>query len=262
MESGGANDGTPRRPADTPHATPPGQRGWTHPSEAGLHRRLETDRRRSRLLVLGLVAVCGGVLVGFATVMPSWTGRDAPDAATASPTPLAGSLAMVEDSGSPGGEAVTGLVVDDGHHLIAPGAALGPGAEVEVELDGSRAKGTPVATDDTTGLVLLRLSAPLGLAPERSDGAAVGDALRLVHFGPDGGLHAHQLTTRSTEAQLVSTGNGVTTDVLALEGTARGQGPLADEDGRLAGWLMASEDGRSMALPVDQLMGTVQDMVG
>ena len=262
MEPGGANDGTHRPPADLPQGTPPGQRGWTHPSEAGLHRRLETDRRRSRLLVLGLVAVCGGVLLGFAAVVPSWTGTDAPDAATTSRTALGGSLAMVEDPGAPGGEAVTGLVVDDGRHVIAPGAAPGPRSDVEVELGGARATGTPVATDDATGLVLLRLSTPLGFAPALSDGAAVGDALRLVHFGPDGGTHVHRLTTRSTRARLASTGNGVTTDVLALEGTTRGQGPLADDDGRLAGWLVASEDGRSMALPVDQLMDTVQGMVG
>lgn len=211
--------------------------------------------------MLGLVAVCAGVLVGIAAVVPTWTDDGADPQDHTAHAALEESLAMVELLDHPDSDPVTGLVVDDGHHVVVPAVALGHGGEVAVRIEGGRTSATLVATHDASGLALLRLAAPFGESPTLTDGTAVGDPLMLVHFGPDGDRHAHQFTADSTEAEMTTENPQEVVGMLGLEGPTRGQGPLADHDGRLAGWVMAPEAGASLAYPTGALMETVRQML-
>jgi len=130
-------------------------RQWTHPSEIGLETRVHVDRRRGHALVIGLIAVGVGVLVGTAAMATVLSGSDRTVSTESVDVAPSDSLALVDVIDGGDSTHVTGLLVDDGHHVLvaadgldAAGLAatghghrrndLGPASDADLEPDAIR----------------------------------------------------------------------------------------------------------------------------
>ncbi|MEZ5270391.1 MAG: hypothetical protein R2789_18215 [Microthrixaceae bacterium] len=156
-------DDEPLEPWSAPDGGPPRQ--WTHPSEAGLQVRVQTDRRRGRRLALSLLAIGTGVLLGTALVATLLRSDETAASTETDRAPLHDCLAMV-DVVSEGEELqVTGLLVDDGRHVLVVGEDLRGAERIAVRIGGSRTGAELVAMDPYADLSLLELHASAGSTP-------------------------------------------------------------------------------------------------
>lgn len=237
------------------------QRQWTHPSEMGMQARVRVDRRRSRVMVIGLVAVGAGVLLTTAAVAAMISGSEPATPIAAADVPLSDSLALVDVTGANGDSAhVTGLLVDDGRHVLVVGDGFEATDQLAVSIGGARTNGTVAARDPYVDLMLLELETPSGSAPEMSPRPMVGDALRIVRFDPSGhrrSVHVHVDDVAMTWSRPDYT---VAEGVMALSGDTADTGVLIDPNGAVAGLVIGTADGRSVAYHSDTLRVLVDRM--
>ena len=232
-------------------------RQWTHPSEMGLQARVRVDRRRSRALVIGLVAIGAGVLLGTAAMATVFSESVRDPRTESAHVPLAGCLALVDVMGDDGSTHVTGLLVDDGHHVLVSGDGLEAADRLAVSIGGSRTTGTVVAHDPYIDLVLLQLETPSGSPPEMSPNPIVGDSLRIVHFDSAGRRRSSQVRVDDVALRWSRPNHTVADGVMALSGDTADTGVLADPNGAVAGLVIGTADGRSVAYGSDMLTSLV-----
>ncbi|MCB0953446.1 MAG: hypothetical protein KDB13_12155, partial [Microthrixaceae bacterium] len=75
---------------------------------------------------------------------------------------------------------MTGLLVDDGRHVLVVGEDLRGAERIAVRIGGSRTGAELVAMDPYADLSLLELHASAGSTPEIGDEPEVGEPLRIV----------------------------------------------------------------------------------
>ena len=249
-------DDEPLEPWSAPDGGPPRQ--WTHPSEAGLQVRVQTDRRRGRRLALSLLAIGTGVLLGTALVATLLRSDETAASSETDRAPLHNCLAMV-DVVSEGEELqVTGLLVDDGRHVLVVGEDLRGAERIAVRIGGSRTGAELVAMDPYADLSLLELHASAGSTPEIGDEPEVGEPLRIVHFDDAGTRHSSQAVVSEVAARWTRPDHTVAENVLTLEGDTTDSGVLVDPSGSVTGMVIGSADGRSVAYGREELARVVQ----
>jgi hypothetical protein len=219
----------------------------------GLQARVRVDRRRSRALVIGLVAIGAGVLLGTAAMATVFSGSERTRRIESAHVPLADCLALVDVMGGDGSTHVTGLLVDDGHHVLVAGDGLDAADRLAVSIGGSRTTGTVVAQDPYVDLVLLQLETPSGSPPEMSPHPVVGDSLRIVHFDSAGNRRSSQVRVDDVALRWSRPDHTVADGVMALSGDIADTGVLADPNGAVAGLVIGTADGRSVAYGSDML---------
>lgn len=233
-------------------------RQWTHPSEMGLQARVHTDRRRSRALVVALVAIGAGVLLGTAAMAAVFSRSERTDSAASAPAPLEGCLALVDVIDADGSDELTGLLVDDGRHVLVAGDGLEAADRLAVRIGGSRTTGTVVAQDPYADLALLSLESLSGSRPEMSPRPSVGDPLRIVHFDTAGHRRSSQVRVQDVAMTWSRPDHTVADDVMVLSGDVADSGVLVDPSGAVAGLVIGAAEGRSVAYDSDVLQSLVE----
>jgi hypothetical protein len=228
-------------------------RQWTHPSELGLQARVRVDRRRSRALVIGLVAIGAGVLLGTAAMATVFSQSTRGVTTESANVPLADCLALVDVMGTDGSTHVTGLLVDDGRHVLVVGEDLEAADRLAVRIGGSRTTATVVAQDPYADLVLLQLETSSGSPPEMSSNPVVGDSLRIVHFDSAGNRRSSQVRVDDVALTWSRPDHTVADGVMALSGDTADSGVLADPNGAVAGLVIGTVGRRSVAYGSDML---------
>lgn len=219
----------------------------------GLQARVRVDRRRSRALVIGLVAIGAGVMLGTAAMATvfSESARTAPT--ESANIPLLHCLALVDVMGAGGSTHVTGLVVDDGRHVLVAGDGLDAADRLAVSIGGSRTSASVVAQDPYIDLVLLKLETPSGSPPDMSSRPVTGDTLRIVRFDSAGRRRSSQVRVDNIALMWSRPDYTVADGVMALSGDTADSGVLADPNGAVAGLVIGTADGRSVAYGSDTL---------
>lgn len=223
--------------------------------------RVDSDRRRGRLLVVGLVAVGVSVMVGTALAARAFSGSGRGDDLAAPPEVLHDCLAMVETIGPEGTTHTTGLLMDDGRHVVVAGDGFGQAGRIAVRIGGARTSAAVVAEDSYMDLTVVRLETPSGSAPDVASEVDPGDPVRLVHFD-DSGMR------RSTSARVAATGlvwsrpdHTIADDVLMVDGVEADSGVLAGPDGRVAGLVIGTQEGHAVAYPAQALSSVVSRLM-
>ncbi len=258
-------DSDPLIPPESPPTD--GPRVWTHPSEAGMAARVHTDRRRGLALVIGLMALGAGVLLGTAVMTTAFSRKDDSAKASAAPTtdPLETCLALVEVHSGDSSSHLNGLLVDNGHHVVVSeadldGADFTSAERLTVRIHGSRTTATVVARDPFADLALLRLNSPAGSEPEMSPAPAAGDSLRAVRFDSGGQRRSTMVRVDGVGTTWVRPGRSATDDVMTLSGDIVKAGVLVDPSGAVAGLVIGTDDGRSVAYSSSVLSTLVEQL--
>ena len=238
-------------PDDAGRPTPPAQRPWQHPSEVGHECRVHADRRRGRLLVVGVVAVGAGALLAAALLARQDRG---PVSSADAEAPMGRSLARVEMLDGTSTQPVTGVVIDRAGHVVVSESLLGNASTVRVHCDGTYSEATVVASDPVSDLAVLEMSTPAGGPPSLDDTLRPSEPLTLVSFSEDGDRWMRQVVIDGGSAQAELPNGSVARDLLAASGASVAHGVLTDDRGRLAGWVMAASGNQVMAYPPRQVM--------
>ncbi len=235
-------------------------RQWTHPSEAGLQARVKVDRRRGRRLALSLVAIGTGVLLGTAVVATLIRSDDSVAAPEPSSEPLHECLALVDAVVDGEQHQVTGLLVDDGRHVLLVGADLRDADRISVRIGGSSTGAELVALDPYSDLSLLELDAGAGSRPDIGEEPDTGQHLRIVHYDDSGTRRSRQAVVADVGVMWTRPDHTIAENVLTLEGDTTDSGVLVDHSGSVTGIVIGESDGSSVALGREQLAQVVQKL--
>ncbi len=212
------------------------------------------------MLVLVLVVLGFAVLAGVAA-LASCRAREGSEPGTSSVAPATEhTVAMVETEAHTDMDPLTGVVVDDGSHVLVAGIGADDGKRIAVYLGEEPTSATLLGTDRVSGLSLLHVDGTTADTPELDGGTYPGEAVRLLHYGADDRVHSHRMTVKTTDAEPAAPHERPAAGLLALSGPSQNPGPLMDPDGRLVGWVVGSDDGRATAYPVDKLMNIVASL--
>lgn len=253
----------------------PGQRTWTHPSEAGLAVRGLSYRRRSSALAAGVVLSGLGLLV---TGLLLGTGRDG-GPATATSDPMSApersvvTVMAVRDGAL---EVSVGAVLDRRGHVVVPAGAVEGADEVWVRCAGRHVEqASAVGADAEADVAVLRLRAPAG--EPVSPASRVSEGLPVITVGATGDA------TTVDEAALGGRVRPGTDEGLALvheldvapTGVSNASfGPTANEwsdrlvfarDGRLVGFTVAgssaTDPGAHLVRPAVPMLSVARRLV-
>lgn len=223
--------------------------------------RVDTDRRRGRALVFGLVALGVGVMLGTAAVTKVFSDSGSDHSTAARPEVLSQCLALVEVIDPSGSSHTTGLLFDEGRHVVVAADGLHEAGRIAVRIGGARTSGTVVARDSYMDLAVIRLEAPSGARPEMETELDVGDTLTLVRFDDQGRRSSGTSQVQATGIIWSRPDHTVADDVVMLGGTAADSGVLADPEGRVAGLVIGSQDGHTVAYSTGELQRLVTEMM-
>ncbi len=144
----------------------PSQR-WQHPSEVGLAVRGRTDRRRSTILVTGLLLGGVSLLVSGVLLGSMDHGEGGDDLTEDRIEHAVVNVVVVEDGIS---STATGLVIDRDGHVAVRAGALRDADEIWARCADARMDAaTVIAVDEDEDLAVLRLSSPGGRPAEVSE---------------------------------------------------------------------------------------------
>ncbi len=265
---------------------PPEARSWRHPSElhaagAGMVFAAAPGWRRSAVLAVGTAAlvaiVAGALLLAKTGSSPRAATLDTMPVGTAAVTPCCTlspvltrdaeqAVVSIETAGSR--VAGCGVVVADG--LVATTeAALGASRTVRiVAATGRLLEGQVLATDHDSGVVLLRLSAPLPVAQmDVGDRLGSGTPALAVAMRPvSGGRPPRAIWTSATVVAVGKPPPGAPATSMA-QITVRGASvpvmpgePLVDRRGRVLGILDAASGVERSFLPMPLVVGVSSDL--
>lgn len=158
-------DPGPEGDADLPAGAP--QR-WQHPSEVGLAQRGRTDRRRTTAIAAGVLLGGLGLLVYGVMLGTMDHADERPDTSVADRIEQSvANVVIVTDGMS---ATTTGLVLDEGGHLLVSAADLRGADEIWARCaDGHLESASLVAVDDDEDLAVVRISSPAGRPAELSE---------------------------------------------------------------------------------------------
>ncbi len=151
---------------DTPDHRTGGPQRWQHPSEVGLAVRGRSDRRRSAVIVAGLLLGGVGLLVS-GVLLGSMDDAETDDVVADRIEHSVANVVVVQDGV---GSTVTGLVLDHDGHLAVRAGALRGAEEIWARCaDGQMESASVVAVDPDKDLAVLRLAAPAGRPAQVSE---------------------------------------------------------------------------------------------
>jgi len=164
-------------------------RGWQHPSEVGLATRGRADRRRTTMIASGVLIGGLGVLLSGLVI----GNLGGPATATASTIPVQRaerSVALVMSYEGDDATSSSGLVLDDQGHLLVDSDTVTGADRIWAKCaDGEMQPAEVVGSDDSTGLVVLRIDRPRGDPVSVAElPPSSGEELRVVssrHGGAD-----------------------------------------------------------------------------
>jgi S1-C subfamily serine protease len=266
---------------------PPEARSWRHPSElhmAGVTAVLAASHgwRRSAALVVGttaLIAIAAGALLLVKTgSSPGTVTLDTMPIGTAAVTPCCTlsplvtrdaeqSVVSIEPTVGPG---ATGCGVVIAAHLVATTAAALAGARTVhvVAATGRLLDGVVHGVDRVSGIVILRLSAPLPAA-QMNVGDTLGSGTPALAVAMRPAASGHEPVAIWTSGTVVSVGEAPPgePETSMAQITVRGAAvpkmpgePLLDRQGRVEGILDGASGAERSFLPMSLVMGVSNDL--
>ncbi len=241
-----------------PAGDPPAQRTWVHPSEMGHTKRVGHDRRRSRRLLVGLMAVAVGALGASFVVTRTLGNSSAGDVATATSTQP--HTVLVESMDGENTDAGTAIVMDDDGHIVTTATEVDGLAKVRVLCGDHYRNARVIAHDDEMNLAVMHLDDPYGTPPAMAE-ARTGDPVNVVAMVAGGGREMRQSTVSDVDATMEGPSGSEMDGLVQISQPGLAEGVVTSPAGDVVAIMLAERDGVGMALPIQAAMKRAKSLV-
>ncbi len=236
----------------------PPQRTWVHPSEMGHTKRVAHDQKRSRRVLIGVMAVAVGALgASFVVTRTAGTSSTGDVATATSPQPH---TVLVESVNGETTDAGTAIVMDDDGHILTTATEVDGLSKVRV-LCGDRYRSARViAQDDEMNLAVMRLDDPFGKPPTMAK-ARPGDQVNVVAMVSGGGREMRQSTVSDIEGEMEGPSGSKMDGLVQISEPGLAKGVVSSTSGHVVAIMLVEEDGMGMALPIEAAMDRAKSLV-